>query len=166
MQSAVAPPAPVVYSASLAGTRRPLSTCTRELPARPLEEGHRSLPHVKIRALSLGVSAVAGQGHLQEPTVHCHPLSAWLKGEVQKAGVLTVKLKVNALGLPSGVLCSLGSPLPGSLQSRLWPTCSLCPPGEPGVRTSVVDAVTGESGLLIKPWAPRTRAKKPGSQDS
>lgn len=158
----MAPPSPVVYSVSLAGTRRPPSTCTRELPARPLEEGHRSRPHVKIRTLSLGVSAVAGQGHLQEPTVHCHQLSEWLRASEGRV----LYIEVNALGLPSGVLCSLGSPLPGSLQSRLWPTCSLCRPAEPGVGTSVVDTVTAKSGLLIKPWSPRTRAQKPGSQDS
>lgn len=130
-----APTLPFVHSLFLAG--RPLSK--QQVP------GRRS----QSRALSLGGSTGAGQGHLQEPT--CTPAltlptisSTWLKVEVQKARVLPIKLKLNARDSPLVCCVPWGVISWGVYRACILSARLVC-------RQELLMLATAKDALVIKP---------------
>lgn len=123
------PTPPFVHSLFLGG--RPLSMRTRELPVWSLEDVHREQNTESgwLHGRRAGPPAGAHLHLCPNPSHHQLHLA---EGGGSEGPCAPHKVKAEHLGLPSGVLCSLGSHLLGCLQSRH----SVCPPG---VQTRVAD---------------------------
>lgn len=145
------PTPPFVHSLFLAG--RPLTTRTRELLVRSLEDIHREQ------------NTESGQPHRRRARppagthLHLCPDPSHHQPHLAEGACAPHKVKAEHLGLPFVVLCYLGSHLLGCLQSRLCPVCSVCPPG---VQTRFADVNNYKERLDKNPVVPEPGARSWG----